>query len=166
MDVKDIGFDELLGVAVKSEINSREAYEYLRDRSKNFVTSDRFDFLADEEQKHEEFIRNFYEKEFEGKEMELPEETPVPMPFIDFGDEMDEEKIIGQAMEAEIASRDFYKAVGKKAEDESKEDNVVNTLYYLSDMEQNHHDILESELSRYREFSEFDEYYPAMHQGP
>lgn len=165
MDIEDIGFDELFGAAVKSEINSREVYEYLADRSTNFVMSDRFKFLADEEQKHEEFIRNLHDDIFE-EEMELPDKTPVPLPFIKFGDDVEESKIIEQAMDAEIASRDFYDELAEKAAEEERDDRIVRTLNYLSEMEQNHYDILDSELERIKEFEEFDQYYPAMHQGP
>lgn len=166
MDIKDIGFDDLLATAVKSEINSREVYEYLAERSENFVTVERFQFLAAEEEKHERFVRMIHERSFGGKELDVPDKSPVPMPFIRFNDDMKDSEIIQQAMEAEIAARDFYKQISEKAEEEGKDDEIVRTMEYLSGMEQNHYNILESERERIAEFEEFDQYWPEMHIGP
>ncbi len=164
MNVDEYEFDELLRAAAKSEENSREVYEYLADRMNNFVIKDRFEFLAGEEQKHEEFIRDFYE-ERKSEDLTIPDETPVPIPFIRFGDDIDESEIIEQAMDAEVASRDFYADMAEMLEKEENEEEV-KLLSYLSEMEQNHYDILKSELDRVKEFKEFDEYHPGMHVGP
>ena len=164
MNIDEYGFDELLQAAAKAEVNSREVYEYLSNRSGNFVMKDRFRFLANEEQKHEELVRDIYEK-WSDEELEIPEETPVPIPFIRYDEDTDESEIISQAMNAEVASRDFYKDMAEKAENEEKSE-AIGLLNYLAEMEQNHYDILKSELGRIKEFEEFDEYYPAMHLGP
>ena len=164
MNLDEYEFDELLRAAAKAELNAREVYEYISNKSSNFVMKDRFDFLAKEEQKHEEFIRDLYERWSE-EELEVPDETPVPIPYIRFDDETDESELIEQAMDAEIASREFYRNLAKRAE-ESGDEEPVALLNYLGDMEQNHYDILKSELERIKEFEEFDEYYPSMHIGP
>jgi len=166
MDIKNMGFEELLEGAAKAEENSREVYDYLANRSKNFVVSDRFKFLADEEQKHEDFIRQLYKKITKGEELKLDEETPLPIPFIKYDDDSDESEIIEQAMGAEIAARDFYKQMASKAKEEGREDEVVETMKYLAGMEQNHYAILESELDRIKDFEQFDDYFPGMHIGP
>ncbi|MFO7991716.1 MAG: ferritin family protein [Thermoplasmata archaeon] len=166
MDIKEMDFDDLLAAAVKSEINSREVYEYMAERSDNFVTVERFQFLAAEEEKHERFVRMIHERSFGGKELHVPEKSPVPMPFIRFEDNMKDSEIIEQAMDAEIASRDFYKKIAEKAEEEGQDDEIVRTMEYLSGMEQNHYNILESESERIAEFEQFDEYWPEMHIGP
>ncbi len=166
MNIDGMSYRELLIAAAKAEVNSREVYEYLSENTKTFVVSDRFRFLADEEQKHEEFIRTLYQKIFDGSDMNLDEETPLPIPFIKYDEQSDESEIIEQAMEAEIAARDFYLKIAKKAEDERYEDEVVQTMKYLAGMEQNHYYILESELERIKEFETFDEYFPQMHMGP
>lgn len=164
MNLDEYEFEELLKAAAKAEVNAREVYEYISNKSGNFVMKDRFNFLANEEQKHEEFIRDLYEKR-NNEDLEIPDETPVPIPFISFGEDTDESELIEQAMEAEVASRDFYRDIAKKADTKENKE-AVNLLNYLADMEQNHYDILKSELDRIKEFEEFDEYYPAMHLGP
>lgn len=163
MKLDKFSFEELLKAAAKAEINSRDVYEYLADRSSNFVMKDRFRFLAGEEQKHEEIIRGLYEKVIDKEEMTIPEETPVPIPFVIYSEETDESEIISQAMEAEVASGDFYRGMAKMNHGDKS---ITELLNYLADMEQNHYDILKSELERIKEFEEFDEYYPSMHIGP
>ncbi|MFP4050109.1 MAG: ferritin family protein [Thermoplasmata archaeon] len=166
MELEEYDFDELLRAAAKSEVNSREVYEYLSDRTDNFVIKNRFEFLAGEEKKHQDFITDLYEKRNPRKEMEVPEETPVPIPFIRYGDDIEESEIVEQSMDAEISARDFYKKMANIARDEGESGEPVKLLDYLSGMEQNHYDILKSELERIEEFEEFDQYHPAMHQGP
>lgn len=166
IDIKDVSFEDMLKSAVMAEINAKEVYEHMADRVDSFVMSERFEFLAGEEKKHEGFIREIYQGVVSKKEMELPDETPVPMPFINYGDDIDESEIIEQAMEAEIASRDFYQEMAKKADNIGVQKNPKKLLEYLAGMEQNHYNILKEELEATEEFEEFDEYHPGMHQGP
>ncbi len=165
IDITGISFEELLGASAKAEVNSREVYDFLAKKAKTFVTADRFKFLAGEEQKHEEYVRDVYSKT-SGGELTLPDDTPVPIPFIRFDDESDESELIEQAMEAELAAKEIYEKIAKMAKDEDRPDEIVNLLEYLAGMEQNHYDILESELNRAKNFEEFDEYFPGMHIGP
>jgi len=39
MEIDEMSFDELLVIAAKSEVNAREVYEYLANRSDNFVVT-------------------------------------------------------------------------------------------------------------------------------
>lgn len=164
MDIDEFDFDELLEAAAKAEVNAREIYEYIADDTENFVIKDRFKFLAGEEQKHEEFIRDLYEKR-NNEGLEVPEQSPVPIPSIDYGEDVSTSKVLEQAMDAEVASRDFYRDMAEAGSEDIPGDSV-KLLNYLADMEQDHYEILKSELDRNKEFEEFDEYHPGMHQGP
>ncbi len=166
IDIGDVSFNDLLRTAVKSEIESQEVYNYLVQNTDNFVIKNRFKFLVSEEEKHEEFVRDLYKEKNPSEELEVPEKSPVPMPFVKYDENTDETEIIEQAMESEMASRDFYKKVAEKAKDVNFETNPRKLLNYLADMEENHYEILKGELERAKEFEEFDQYHPAMHQGP
>ncbi len=165
-DIEDWSFEEMLKGAVKAEINSQEVYEHLAGRAKSFVIKDRFEFLAGEEEKHEKFLRDLYKSVKKEEDMEIQEKTPVPLPFIRFSDDMDESEIIDQAMEAELAAKDFYHKMADKAKDIGLKKNPKKLLTYLAGMEQNHYHILKEEFERINEFEEFDEYHPGMHLGP
>jgi len=165
-DIEDLSFEEMLKGAVKAEINAKEVYEHMANRVDSFIVADRFEFLAGEEGKHEGFLRDLYKNVTSEKDIELPEETPVPLPYIRYGDDMDESEIIKQAMDAEVASKEFYLKMADKADDDGLEKNPKKLLKYLAGMEQNHYEILKEEKERMSEFEEFDEYHPGMHRGP
>ncbi|MEF8874222.1 MAG: ferritin family protein [Candidatus Thermoplasmatota archaeon] len=166
IDVGELSFEEMLEGAVKAEINAREVYEHMAGRVDNFVMTERFEFLAGEEEKHEGFLRNIYEDLGSKGEIDPNEESPVPLPYIRYSEDMDESEIIEQAMDAEIASRDFYSKMTEKADDVGLEKNPKKLLTYLAGMEQNHYEILKKESERMKDFEEFDQYFPGMHQGP
>ncbi len=166
IDISGISFEGLLGAAAKAEENSREVYDFLAKNAKTFVIADRFKFLAAEEQKHEEYVREMYSKITDGKELTFQEDTPVPIPFIRFDDDSDESELIEQAMGAELAAKEVYEKMANLAKEEEQTDDVVNMLEYLASMEQNHYNILESELNRAKNFEDFDDYFPGMHIGP
>lgn len=166
MEVGQLSFEEMLEGAVQAEVNAREVYEHMAERVDNFVMTERFEFLAGEEKKHEGFLRDIYEDTVSKKEIDVEERTPVPLPYIEYGEDMDESEIIEEAMEAEIASRDFYRNMAEKADDIALQKNPKKLLNYLAGMEQNHYEILKEELERMKEFEEFDQYFPGMHRGP
>lgn len=166
MDVGELNFEEMLEGAVKAEINAREVYEHMAERVDNFVMTERFEFLAGEEEKHEGFLRDIYEDVVSKGEIDPNKETSVPLPYIKYGEDIDESEIIEQAMEAEMASRNFYRKMAEEAEDVGLEKNPKKLLSYLAGMEQNHYEILKEEAERMKEFEEFDQYHPGMHQGP
>ncbi len=165
-DMEELSFEEMLQGAVKAEINSQEVYNHLAERTDNFVIEDRFEFLAGEEEKHENFLRDLYQSYKKEGEIELPEKTSVPLPYIRYDESIDESEIIDQAMDAEKAARDFYRSMAEKAPDFDLESNPQKLLVYLADMEENHYEILKKEFDRMSKFEEFDQYHPAMHQGP
>ncbi len=166
MDIGELSFEEMLEGAVKAEINAREVYEHMAERVDNFVMTERFEFLAGEEEKHEGFLRDIYENVVSKGDIDPNEETPVPLPYIKYGKDKDESEIIEQAMDAEIASRDFYRKMAQEAENVGLEKNPKKLFDYLAGMEQNHYEILKAEMERMKEFEEFDQYHPGMHQGP
>jgi len=165
MDIEGINFETLFGVAVKSEIESREVYEYAAKRTKNYLLRDRLNFLANEEKKHEEFLRNYFSKMFPGKELKLPEESPVPLPHIEYDADTPISSILEQSMRAELAARDYYLSMSEKAEKMGDKD-LAKGLYYLANMEMGHYHILENEMESVKKFEDYDSYWPMMHVGP
>ncbi len=165
MELANIEFDILFGVAVKSEIESRQVYSVLAERTKNYLLKDRLNFLANEEKKHEEFLRNYFSKMFPGKELVLPEKSPIPLPHIEYDADTPVSSILEQSMKAELAARDYYLSMSKKAEMEGNLE-LAKGLYYLANMELGHYHILENELESEKRFEDYDSYWPMMHVGP
>lgn len=164
MDLSDFSLREILQSALKSEVDSREVYLKLAERVDNYVLKDRLNFLADEEKKHRKFIQSFYNKKFPGEEVELPEETPVPLPKVDVEDEGSKLRdLLYQAMQAEKATQDFYNDLSDYYQEEKS---VKDMLKYLASMEMSHYYILKAERDNIDMFEEYGTDWPFIHIGP
>lgn len=163
MNLDSFKLDELLFTAIKSEIDSNKLYRKIAKKTRNGLLQDKLEFLAKEEKKHQEFIEDIYKNHYPEEKIKLPNETIVPMPKIEFDEEMPVSKLLGMAMKAEEKSSDFYKSLAGRFESGSK---IHNTLLYFADMETGHYKILEIEKESMERFEEADVYWPMMHIGP
>ena len=164
MDLSNYSLKELLEIAVRSEIDAKETYTELSKKVDNFVLKDRLEFLAGEEEKHRKFIESFFNKKFAGEEMNIPDESPKPLPRVNIEDEnMEMSEIFYQAMESEKASRDFYLGIAERYEDEPE---IKKTIVYLASMEMNHYHILKAERDSIDAFEELGRDWAYIHIGP
>ncbi len=163
MDLSNFKLREILLAALKSEIESKEVYLQLKDRVKNFVLKDKFDFLAKEEEKHRVFFEKLFLQNFSDKDMVLPEKSPVPLPQIEISNESTPiSKILEQAMKAELAASDFYKSMLSLFEDQL----IKKTLEYIATVELSHYKILEAEKEYAEKFEDYEGDWPLFHVGP
>ncbi len=162
MDLERYNLKTLLLAAIKSEVESKRVYETLANRVKNSMLKDRLLFLANEEDKHRAFLESFYRQKFPDEEIKLPEKSPVPLPEVDASEDRLLSEIIEDAMNAELAAKDFYESMKGSVEDEENR----KMLQILANMEQGHYDILAKELENIKTFEDYDEYWPMMHAGP
>ena len=163
MDLRGYQLEDIVLTAIKSEVEANAIYSKLADGVKNAILKDRLRFLAGEEAKHRAFVEELYRREFPGKPIELPKETPVPMPRIELpSEQVPVSKVIKSAMEAERAASQFYTAFAKRY----KEDPVRSMLNYFASMEMTHYEILEREKGTADKFEDFDAVWPMMHAGP
>lgn len=164
MDLSQYNLKELLEMAVRSEIDAKEVYTELGKKVDNFVLKDRLEFLANEEEKHKKFIESFFSKKFPDEEMQIPDESPKPIPKINIEDEnMEMSEIFYQAMESEKASRDFYLGIAERYSDEPE---INKTIVYLAAMEMNHYHILKAERDSMDAFEELGRDWAYIHIGP
>ncbi len=162
MDLSSFTVEELLLVAIKSEIESEKIYRETGNRVKNAFLKDRFNFLAGEEKNHESILRKFYKKEFGDKEIIIPEKSSVPLPEVKVNTESDPiSEILEQSMKAELAAKEFYEDLAKKFSDAE----TKNILKILSRMEQEHYNILNTEYENAKLFEDYDEIFPNAHMG-
>ncbi len=163
MDLSNFKLREILLAALKSEIESKEVYLQLKDRVKNFVLKDKFDFLAKEEEKHRIFFEKLFLQNFSDKDMVLPEKSPVPLPQIEISDESAPiSKILEQAMKAELAASEFYKSMEKLFDDEL----IKKTLDYIATVELSHYKLIEAEKEYAEKFEDYEGDWPLFHVGP
>jgi len=163
MNLDSFKLDELLLNAIKSEIDSYKLYMKIAKKTKNGLLQDKLEFLAKEEEKHQEFIEDIYKNHYPDEKIRLPIETQVPLPKINLNEDMPISKLLKNAMDAEKHAHDFYESLAERFESGSK---IHNTLLYFADMETGHYKILEIEMESMERFEEADVYWPMMHVGP
>lgn len=163
MDLGGFDLEDLLLAAIKSEVESNKLYSKMAKKTKNGLLEDKLNFLAGEEDKHRAFIEEIYMNHYPEKELKLPAETPVPLPKVEFNEEIPLSKFLKQAMEAELSASKFYRSLASRFEEGGK---IHNTLLYFADMEIGHFKILETEKESMERFEEADVYWPMVHAGP
>jgi rubrerythrin len=165
MNLSGFGPDTLLAIAIRSEVESRKVYEHLEERSRSFMVRDRFIFLAQEESKDERFLREVFHRTFPHGRLEVPEDTPVPVPEVRYSDDMPVSGIIEQVMDAERVAQEYCLSMADFLGPDG-DDDLIRALKYLANMERAHYHILESELESSRIFENHDAYWEMMHAGP
>jgi rubrerythrin len=163
MDLNNFDLEDLLKAAIKSEEDSNRFYLKMAKKTKNGLLEDKLKFLANEENKHRKFIEEIYANHYPDNELELPRETPVPLPKIEYSEKTPLSQLLNQAMNAEESASRFYKSLSNRFENGTK---IHNTLLYFSDMELGHYKILKMEKESMERFEEGDVYWPMVHVGP
>jgi rubrerythrin len=163
MDLKAYGMKELLLAAIKSETESREVYLQLASKVNNAFLADKLRFIADEEEKHRDYLESIYKMQLQESDIELPETSPVPLPEVKVDSPLvPASEILGQAMVAEEAAADFYSSLTGIFDDQE----IIETLNYLSKMEIGHYKLLEIEKDHLESQEDFEIEWDMMHVGP
>ncbi len=163
MDLSKYTLEDIILAATRSEMGASAQYRNIAGKVENSFLKEKLIFLANEEAKHQEFLEGLYARTFPGKEMLVPEKTPVPMQEMkEYRDDVNLSEVLESAMEAEKAARDFYHEMSKKFD---KEPDIRKNLEYLASMEWGHYKLLEIERENCLNFESYDEYWPMMHVG-
>jgi len=163
MDLSIHSLEDLLLIAMKSEIEAKDFYSKVAERVKNFLLKDRLNFLAEEEAKHRDFFQKLFHELFPGKEIKLLEKSPVPLPELKFEKEtVPISEVYEKAMEAEKAAYDFYMSLVDRFSDNP---GIQKMLLYIATMEMGHYRLLEIERENVKNFEDFDIEWPMIHIG-
>ena len=164
MDLTKFTREELILTALKSEVEAKKIYSILAEMVKNAFLKERLNFLAAEEEKHRQFFEELYKKEFPGKEISLPEKTPVPLPeMIITKETVPLTEVLEMAMRAEMAAYEFYNSLADLYKEEVGTENM---LRYIASMEMGHYRLLEIERQQAQRFEDFDIAWSMIHIGP
>jgi rubrerythrin len=163
MDLSAFSMKDLFLSALKAETESRDVYKKLAGDVKNALLKDRLKFLSGEEEKHRLFFEMLFKQKFQGKEIVLPEKTPVPLPEIKIEEEnLPMSEIFWRAMQAEMAAHDFYNKLAEQITDDPQ---VKKMVLYIATMERGHYKLLEIEKENAEKFEAYDVEWPMMHVG-
>jgi rubrerythrin len=159
---------EILGIAIRSEIEAARLYERMENLVRNVSLQGKFQFLKDEEKKHQSMFEAMFRKTYPDVELKLPEKSMVPMMDVALTKDVSIKELFEVAMKAEKISEDFYAGLAKN----SKDPTGTSMLNYLSNIERGHYLLLQNEYDMLVEFpayAETDEFLSGerlIHVGP
>jgi len=159
---------EVLGVAIKAEIEAAALYTRLAAQVRNATLASKLDFLRREEEKHRSILQDVYQHRFPDVELQLPARSIVPTVDAASLTRMTVPELFQLAMKAEQLASDFYAREAERSFDEMGR----TTLRYLSHVESGHYKMLETEyelVSRFPDYYNADEFHfgsELVHIGP
>jgi rubrerythrin len=153
LDVATASVKDLLGYAIRSEIDSNKAYTNLSDRVSNPLLKEKFRWLAFEEDKHKVMLMNLHSALFLNQTIQIPEKSSEELfKSIDVAPSTALVDILLQAMEAEKFAEDFYARLAERVANSQK-----RLLQYLSKVEHSHYVMLKTEYDAVQDFADYAE---------
>jgi len=149
----DMSAIEAISTAIKAEIEMRDLYKKFENKTKNSRLKAQFNYLAKEEEKHRELFQEVFSREFPGKELQLPAESIVPTIERALNEDMEPKELFQVAMESEQMAKNFYKVLTQYVKDEK----AKALLNYLSNVEQNHYNMLKADYELLLEIPDYFE---------
>ncbi len=134
---------ELLGVAVRAEIEAAEIYRNLLDRDLPEKTREKVESLVSQEENHEEEFWSIIEDFYPQDKISLPESSGLSNP-VEIDEGVTLEKLFQTAMTSEKESEKFYQNLMERFEEKE----VRRTLGFLAASEREHYEILKEELQK------------------
>jgi rubrerythrin len=160
--------NEVLAVAIRSEIEAADFYGGILARVKNVLLQQKLEFLVLEEKKHRKILERLHAERFPGTELKIPEKVVRPRPAAKVAETSPVLDLFKAALEAEKAAEEYYReARGKLADAGSRK-----ILDYLSRVERSHFFMIRSEidlLSRFPDYYDVEDFHlgqDLFHIGP
>ena len=145
MDIDKLSIEEVLGMAVKTEVQGRKFYLMLADKVTNPEVKQKVISLARDEERHEAMIRGLY-KEILGKEPDNLPEKGIPdivaaIKSMDITEKTELLRLLDMAIEAELLAAKFYDRGAKLTPDPR----TKNLFIELAAEEDGHYNMLVAE---------------------
>lgn len=153
LDVKTASVKDLLGYAIRAEVDSNKAYTDLSDRVSNPLLKEKFRWLAFEENKHREILIKLHGALFPNQTLQIPDEPSQDLfkPVV-VTPSSSLVEILLQAMDAEKYAEDFYADLAERLDNGQK-----RLLHYLSKVEHSHYLMLKTEYDAVQDFEDYAE---------
>ena len=159
---------EVLGIAVRSEIEAADFYAGLLARVKNILLQQKLKFLVLEEKKHRKILERLHAQRFPGVPLKVPEKAVRPRPKPELAEKSSILGLFQTALEAEKMAETYYKDAREILEDAGSR----KMLEYLSRVERSHYFLIKSEidlLSRFPDYYDVEDFHigqDLFHVGP
>ncbi len=153
LDITKASLKDLLGFAIRSEIDSNKVYSDLADKYSNPLLKEKFQWLAFEENKHKETLEKLFEALLPKENLEIPDQTSEELfKKITITPSSTLVDLLYQAMESEKKAEDFYARLADRVEPQYRK-----ILEYLSQVEHSHYIMLNGEYVMAQQFEDYGE---------
>jgi rubrerythrin len=140
---------DILGIAVRNELDAAAIYRGLHGRVKNEVLKQKLDFLAREEDRHKVILERLFKDRFPGQALQVPG-AAGPDPNVPAGEALSVLDLFTLALDKEKQAEEFYRDAKPKIDDPAGR----RMLDYLSRVERSHYYMIKSEIDLLQVFPE------------
>ena len=142
---------QILGVAVRSEIDAAAFYTRLQGRVKNVLLVQKLKFLALEEDHHKKILEHLLAQRYPDKPTDVPASSLMPPIGVSLPADPTVPALFEAALKAEEIAEAYYNDAAKRVEDEAGR----RILAYLGRVERSHQAMIKSELDLIRKFPDY-----------
>ncbi len=142
---------QVLGVAVRSEIDAAAFYTRLQGRVKNALLVQKLKFLALEEEHHRKILERLLGQRYPDKPKDVPEASLMPPIGVSLPAEPSVPALFEAALGAEEIAEGYYNEAAARLEDEAGR----KILAYLGRVERSHQAMIRSELELIVKFPDY-----------
>ncbi len=159
---------QVIGVAIRSEVDAAAFYTRLQERVKNVLLVQKLKFLATEEEHHRKILEKLFGQRYSDKPMDVPEQSLMPPVGASLGADPSVPELFQAALKAEETAEAFYEEAGMLAEEEGSR----RILAYLGRVERSHQAMIKSEmdlLNRFPDYYDVEDFHlgqDLFHVGP
>ncbi len=142
---------DVLGAAIRSEIDAAAFYTRLQGRVKNVILLEKLKLLALEEENHRKMLERLFGQKFPDRSREVPESSLLPPVSVSLGADPSVLELFQAALKFEETAESFYLGALEKASDDSSR----SLLSYLGRVERSHQAIIKAEIELLAKFPDY-----------
>ncbi len=142
---------QILGVAIRSEIDAAAFYARLQGRVKNVLLSQKLKFLALEEDHHKKILERLLGQRYPDKPKDVPASSLMPPIGVSLPAEPGVPALFEAALKAEETAEAYYSEAAERVEDEAGR----RILVYLGRVERSHQAMIKAELDLIAKFPDY-----------
>lgn len=148
---KDLAAWQVLGVAIRSEVDAAAFYTRLQARVKNLLLVQKLKFLALEEEHHRKILERLLGQRYPDKPRDVPEASLMPPIGVALPPDPAVPELFQAALKAEEMAEAYYNDAAARVEDEAGR----KILAYLGRVERSHQAMIKSELDLIVRFPDY-----------
>ena len=148
---KSLAAWQVLGVAIRSEVDAAAFYTRLQGRVKNVLLVQKLKFLALEEEHHRKILERLLAQRYPDKPKDVPESALMPPIGVALPAEPSVPELFEAALKAEEIAEAYYNDAAGRVEEEAGQ----RILAYLGRVERSHQAMIRSELDLIRRFPDY-----------